>query len=137
MVMEGFIPSTGILGIGGVVSFVVGSVILMDTESEAFQIAVPLIIAVAAFSVLMLVMVFGMLIRSRRVALVSGDSAMLGEKAEVMEDFAEQGQVWVHGELWQAVTEQPVKKGQLISIKAINGLKLILGNQENTTGERS
>jgi membrane-bound serine protease (ClpP class) len=137
MVMEAFIPSTGILGIGGVVSFVVGSVILMDTESEAFQIAVPLIIAVAAFSVLMLVMVFGMLIRSRRVALVSGDSVMLGEKAEVMEDFVGQGQVWVHGELWQAVTEQPVKKGQLISIKAINGLKLILGNQENTTGERS
>ncbi|MCZ6668381.1 MAG: NfeD family protein, partial [Gammaproteobacteria bacterium] len=95
------------------------------------------IIAVAAFSVLMLVMVFSMLIRSRRVALVSGDSVMLGEKAEVMEDFVGQGQVWVHGELWQAVTEQPVKKGQLISIKAINGLKLILGNQENTTGERS
>jgi membrane-bound serine protease (ClpP class) len=85
----------------------------------------------------MLVMVFGMLIRSRRVALVSGNSAMLGEKAEAMEDFVGQGQVWVHGELWQAVTEQPVKKGQLISIKAINGLKLILGNQENTTGERS
>ncbi len=137
MVMEAFIPSTGILGIGGVVSFVVGSVILMDTESEAFQIAVPLIIAVAVFSVLLLVMVFGMLIRSRRVALVSGDSAMLGEKAEVMEDFIGQGQVWVHGELWQAVTEQPVKKGQLIPIKAINGLKLILSTKENTTGERS
>ncbi len=137
MVMEAFIPSTGILGIGGVVSFVVGSVILMDTESEAFQIAVPLIIAVAVFSVLLLVMVFGMLIRSRRVALVSGDSVMLGEKAEVMEDFVEQGQVWVHGELWQAVTEQPVKKGQLIPIKAINGLKLILSNKEYTTGERS
>jgi membrane-bound serine protease (ClpP class) len=98
---------------------------------------VPLIIAVAVFSVLLLVMVFGMLIRSRRVALVSGDSAMLGEKAEVMEDFVEQGQVWVHGELWQAVTEQPVKKGQLIPIKAINGLQLILSNKENTTGERS
>jgi membrane-bound serine protease (ClpP class) len=136
MVMEGFIPSTGILGIGGVISFVVGSVILMDTESEAFQIAVPLIIAVAAFSVLMLVMVFGMLVRSRRVALVSGESAMLGEKAEVMEDFAEQGQVWVHGELWQAVTEQPVKKGQMIPIRAIKGLKVILKNTENTTGER-
>jgi membrane-bound serine protease (ClpP class) len=137
MVMEAFIPSTGILGIGGVVSFVVGSVILMDTESEAFQIAVPLIIAVAAFSVLMLVMVFGMLVRSRRVALVSGDSAMLGEKAEVMEDFVEQGQVWVHGELWQAVTEQPVKKGQMIPIRAIKGLKVILNNTENTKGERS
>ncbi len=137
MVMEGFIPSTGILGIGGVISFVVGSVILMDTESEAFQIAVPLIIAVAAFSVLMLVMMFGMLVRSRRVALVSGDSAMLSEKAEVMEDFVEQGQVWVHGELWQAVTDQPVKKGQMIPIKAIKGLKVILNNTENTTGERS
>ena len=137
MVMEAFVPSTGILGIGGVIAFVIGSVILMDTESEAFQIALPLIIAVAAFSVLLLVIIFGMLMRSRRVALVSGDSAMLGEMVEVMEDFDEKGLVRVHGELWQAVTEQPVRKGQLLPIKAIQGLELSLSEIDKSTGEES
>jgi membrane-bound serine protease (ClpP class) len=137
MIMEAFVPSTGILGIGGVIAFVVGSVILMDTESEAFQIALPLIIAVAAFSVLLLVIIVGMLIRSRHAALVSGDSAMLDEKAEAMEDFADRGLVRVHGELWQAVTERPVKKGQLLSIKAIKGLELLLSDKDKSNGEQS
>jgi len=137
MVMEAFVPSTGILGIGGVIAFVIGSVILMDTESEAFRIALPLIIAVAAFSVFLLVIIVGMLIRSRRVALVSGDSAMLGEMAEAMEDFSEKGLVRVHGELWQAVTERAVKKGQLLPIKAIKGLELLLSDNDETTGEQS
>jgi len=137
MVMEAFVPSTGILGIGGVIAFVIGSVILMDTESESFQIALPLIIAVAAFSVFLLVIIVGMLMRSRRVALVSGDSAMLSEMAEVIEDFAEKGMVRVHGELWQAVSERPVKKGQLLPIKAIKGLELLLSDNDKTTGEKS
>ena len=137
MVMEAFVPSTGILGIGGVIAFVFGSIILMDTESKSFQIALPLIIAVAAFSVLLLVIVVGMLIRSRRTALVSGDSAMLGEMAEIMEDFDDKGLVRVHGELWQAVTEGAVKKGQLLPVKAINGLELSLSENDKTTGEQS
>ena len=137
MVMEAFVPSTGILGIGGVIAFVFGSIILMDTESKSFQIALPLIMAVAAFSVLLLVIIVGMLMRSRRVEPVSGDSAMLGEMVEVMEDFAETGLVRVHGELWLAVTERPVKKGQLLPIKAINGLELSLKDHDKTTGEQS
>jgi len=137
MVMEAFVPSTGILGIGGVIAFVFGSIILMDTESKSFQIALPLIIAVAAFSVLLLVIIVGMLIRSRRVALVSGDSAMLGEMAEVVEDFSDKGLVRVHGELWQAVTEGAVKKGQLLPVKAVNGLELSLSENDKTTGEQS
>ena len=137
MVMEAFVPSTGILGIGGVIAFVFGSIILMDTESKSFQIALPLIIAVAAFSVLLLVIIVGMLLRSRRVALVSGDSAMLGEMAEVVEDFSNKGLVRVHGELWQAITEGAVKKGQLLPVKAINGLELSLSENDKTTGEQS
>ena len=137
MVMEAFVPSTGILGIGGVIAFVFGSIILMDTESEAFQIALPLIIAVAAFSVLLLVIMVGMLMRSRRATLVSGESAMLSEMAEVMEDFSEKGLVRVHGELWQAVTKRPVRKGQLLPIKAINGLELLLSDNDKTAGEQS
>ena len=137
MVMEAFVPSTGILGIGGVIAFVFGSIILMDTESKSYQIALPLIIAVAAFSVLLLVIVVGMLIRSRRAVLVSGDSAMLGDIAEIMEDFDDKGLVRVHGELWQAVTERPVKKGQLLPVKSINGLELSLSENDKTTGEQS
>jgi membrane-bound serine protease (ClpP class) len=137
MIMEAFVPSTGVLGIGGVVAFVVGSVILMDTDSEAFKIARPLIAAVAVFSVISLVVVINMLMRARRRALVSGLDAMLEETAVAQEDFSEQGLVRIHGELWQAITEQPVRKGQSVPIKAIKGLKLLIGKIEETKGEDS
>jgi membrane-bound serine protease (ClpP class) len=136
MIMEAFVPSTGILGIGGVIAFVLGSVILMDTESEAFQIALPLIFAVALFSAGVLILLVGMIMRSRHSALVSGDSAMIGENAEVMEDFTEQGLVRVHGELWQAVSEKSVHKGQFLPIKAIKGMKLWLLNNDVETGDK-
>jgi len=137
MIMEAFVPSTGVLGIGGVVAFVVGSVILMDTDSEAFKIARPLIAAVAVFSAISLVVVINMLMRARRRVLVSGLDAMLEETAVAQEDFSEQGLVRVHGELWQAITEQPVRKGQSVPIKAIKGLKLLIGKIEETKGEGS
>ena len=137
MIMEAFVPSTGVLGIGGVIAFVVGSVVLMDTDSEAFQIAMPLIAAVAVFSVISLFFVINLLMRARRSAQVSGLDAMLKETAVVQEDFSKQGLVRVHGELWQAVTEQPVRKGQLVSIKAIKGLNLLIGEIEETKGEDS
>jgi membrane-bound serine protease (ClpP class) len=62
---------------------------------------------------------------------------MLSEMAEVIEDFAEKGMVRVHGELWQAVSERPVKKGQLLPIKEIKGLELLLSDNDKTTGEKS
>lgn len=137
MIMEAFVPSTGILAIGGIISFVLGSVILMDTESGAFKIALPLIIAVALFSAVGLIIIIGMVIRARHSPLVSGDSVMIGENAEILEDFNDQGLVRVHGELWQAKTDKPVFRGQMLPVKAIEGMKLWLHNNDEKTGEPS
>ncbi len=136
MVMEAFVPSTGVLGIGGVIAFIVGSVILMDTESEAFRIALPLIVAVAVFSALVLAFLIGLVLRARRSAVVSGEAAMIGESAEALEDFAHEGQVRVHGEIWHAVTEQPLHKGDTLPVKAVHGLQVTLGKPQQS-GEKS
>ena len=65
MVAEAFVPSFGALGIGGVVSFVIGSVILIDTDAPGFGIALPLIVAVAAPSALLIVLIIGMALKAR------------------------------------------------------------------------
>ncbi len=135
MVMEAFVPSTGVLGIGGVIAFIVGSVILMDTESEGFKIALPLIIAVAAFSAFVLVFLVGLALRARRSTVVSGAAAMIGESAEALQDFAHEGRVRVHGEVWHAVTEQAMRKGDTLPVKSVDGLQVTLGTSER--GEQS
>ncbi len=124
MVGEAFAPSFGMLGIGGVVAFVIGSVILMDTTAPTYQIALSLIGTFAALSALLFVFLIGMVIRARRSAVVSGREEMIGATAVALEDFAEQGQVRAHSEIWQAHSRRPLHKGQRLRITGLEGLTL-------------
>lgn len=122
MITEAFMPSFGILGLGGIVAFCIGSVILMDEES--FSVSIPIIFGTAAVTGVFFIWVLGMLLKIRRRPSVSGREDMLNSTAEVMEDFTDEGYVQTRGEIWKAVSAVPVKKGQRVQIKSIEGLVL-------------
>lgn len=124
MVAEAFAPSFGVLGLGGIVAFVFGSVILMDTNVPGFAISRLLIGTVAAVGGTLLLAMMLFLIRSHRQPVVSGTESMLGETAEALETFTTTGTVFVQGERWNATTTRPVAKGQAVQITDINGLVL-------------
>jgi membrane-bound serine protease (ClpP class) len=124
MVAEAFEPSFGILGIGGIVAFVIGSVILIDTEVPGYGISLPLIGAFALVSAALFALVIGMAIRAHRRAVVSGAEQLLGMHAEVLEDFDDKGKVRAHGELWQARSPVPLHKGEQVRITGMDGLIL-------------
>jgi len=124
MVAEAFEPSFGILGIGGIVAFVFGSIILIDTEVPGYGISLPLIGAFALVSAALFALVIGMAIKARRRAVVSGAEQLIGLEAEVLEEFDYEGRVRAHGELWRAHTQAPLRKGQRVRITSIDGLTL-------------
>lgn len=124
MVGEAFMPSFGALGIGGVVAFVVGSIILMDTESEFYALSRPLIFAVALVSAGVFIGLASFALRSLRKPVVSGQESLLGDTAVAVEDFTGEGRVRAQGELWQAHSAAPVHKGQVLRIAAVEGLVL-------------
>jgi membrane-bound serine protease (ClpP class) len=125
MVAEAFFPAYGSLGIGGLVAFVVGSVMLIeDTELPGFEIPYALIGGVAVASAGFLLLLFGMLARSRRVAVVSGREQMIGASAEALEDFTREGWARVHGERWKVRADAPVRRGERLRVTAIDGLVL-------------
>ncbi len=124
MVAEAFEPSFGILGIGGIVAFVFGSIILIDTDIPGYGISLPLIGAFALVSAALFAFVIGMAIKARRQVVVSGAEQLIGLEAEVLEEFNHEGQVRAHGELWQAHTQSPLHKGQRVRITSIDGLIL-------------
>jgi len=124
MVGEAFEPSFGVLGIGGVIAFVIGSIILMDTDAPGFGIDISLIATFALTSVIMFVFVIGMVIKARRRPIVSGMEELLGSEALVLEDFAEKGRVNIHSENWSALCDTPLQKGQSVKVIAIDGLTL-------------
>lgn len=124
MVGEAFAPSFGALGIGGVIAFVIGSVILIDTDIPGYGISLPLIGAFALFSAALFAIVIGMAIKSRRRQVVTGQEEMQGSLAEVLEDFTGNGRVRAHSELWKAQSEIALHKGQQVRIIGIDGLTL-------------
>jgi membrane-bound serine protease (ClpP class) len=124
MAAEAFLPAFGSLGVGGVIAFVIGSVILIDTRTPEFEISYALIGGFAVASAAVLIGVTGLLLRSRGRPVVSGREEMVGASGEVMQDFAGEGWARVHGETWRVRSAEPLHAGQRIRVAAIDGLVL-------------
>jgi membrane-bound serine protease (ClpP class) len=124
MTAEAFAPSFGILGLGGIVAFVVGSIMLMDTDLPGYRIAMPMIVAFALFNVGLLVFALGLIIKSRRQAPVSGLEHLLGSSVPVESLYAGGALVRADGELWHVESEQNLTKGELVRVTGLDGVTL-------------
>jgi membrane-bound serine protease (ClpP class) len=126
IIAESFAPSFGTLGLGGIVSFVIGSVMLLDDEVPGFGIAWQLIGAMGLAGSLLLLAIVSFAVRARRRPIVSGGEALLTERAEAIESFETKGLVRIHGELWNATSRTPVRQGQRLRIVSRDGLTLVV-----------
>jgi membrane-bound serine protease (ClpP class) len=135
MVGEAFQPSFGVLGIGGLIAFVVGSIFLMDTDVPGFGIDLSVIAVSAVISALVFIVVIGMAIKARRRPVVSGLEELVGGEAIVLAGFDHQGRVSIHSETWQALSEVPLRKGQQVKVSGIEGLTLRVKPLESSTQE--
>jgi membrane-bound serine protease (ClpP class) len=125
MVAESFVPAFGSLGIGGLIAFVLGSIMLIeDTDLPGFEIPIALITGVAAASAGFLIFVVGMLVKSRKRAVVSGREQMIGALAEALEDFEREGWARVLGEQWKVRTNGAVRRGEKLRVIDMHGLVL-------------
>jgi membrane-bound serine protease (ClpP class) len=124
LIGEAFAPSFGVLGLGGIIAFVIGSIILMDTNVPGFQVARTLIggMALAGASVLLLIATY--FNRSRKRPVVTGMAQLLQEPATAIEDFERAGPVRIRGEIWNAVSRSPIKAGQPLRVLKVDGLTL-------------
>jgi membrane-bound serine protease (ClpP class) len=124
IVLEFFITSFGALGLGGLVAFVVGSIILLDNDIPGLDIAWPVIGGIATVGGLAVIGIAYLARRAMRKPIVTGVQGMVGETAEAIEDFTAHGRVRYGGELWNAQTSAPVKAGQSVRIVRVEGLLL-------------
>lgn len=122
MVAEAFTPSFGVLGLGGLAAFVFGSIILMDEKS--LQISLVLIGSTGLFSFVCILWILGALLSIRRKRVITGEEQMLDSIGVAMDDFTEDGRVWILGESWQANSTAPLKKGEKVRVLRQDGLCL-------------
>jgi membrane-bound serine protease (ClpP class) len=123
MAAEFFFPAYGSLGIGGLIAFVVGSLILFS-GAPGMQVALPLIGGLATVGGLVILGIVYLATRAARTPVATGTQAMLGATVEAAEDFAQRGRVRYGGELWNASSTAPLKAGQVARVVKVEGLTL-------------
>lgn len=126
IVAEAFAPSFGVLGIGGVVAFVFGSVMLLETDVPGFGISWVLIGSIATVSASIFLVVLILLMRARRRAVVTGPEEMVGASGEVIEWSGHEGRVRTHGEIWNARSNRALEAGRAVRIAEIDDLTLVV-----------
>jgi len=124
MVAEVFIVGFGILGIGGVVAFAFGSLLLFDAQTLGSGVSIPLIIAFSLVSLGFFIFVLRFLLHSRSVKIVTGIDEMVGATAKVLESTKEGYRVRCHGEIWYATSDSVLEVGQNVRVESLSGLIL-------------
>ena len=126
---EAFLPSFGILGLGGIFAFIVGAMMLIDTELPGYGIPPVLIGVLAVASALLLTGTTRLALLTRRRPVVSGAAVLIGQMVMVESVSAaneREGRVRIEGELWQAVSSRPLRPSQTVKVLARKGLTLVV-----------
>ena len=124
MTLEAFVPSFGVLGIGGAIAFVAGSIMLFRDDAGQIGVALPVIATFAVLSIALFIGVIGYAVKTRRKPVVSGAEELIGAVGEALEDFDGRGRIRVHSESWTAQCDRPVKSGQPVRVVSMDGLTL-------------
>ena len=124
MIAEAFLPSFGALGLGGIAAFVIGSVMLIDTELPGYGIPWVLIVPVALASALFSFFVAGLALRARRRPVVTGAEELVGASGEILADMEREGWARIHSEQWRVRSSVPLKRGSRVRVRARHDLIL-------------
>ena len=123
-VAEAFVPSYGSLGLGGVVAFTFGAVMLVDSDAPGLGVPRALVYTLALSSLAFVLGVATLAARTRRRPAVSGAATLLGVVGEVIEASGVEGWAQVHGEHWRVRGALPLHPGELVRVRSVDGLTL-------------
>jgi membrane-bound serine protease (ClpP class) len=123
-IAEAFITSHGVLGLGGTIAMLLGSVMLIDSPAPALQISWAVIIPVVVLSAVLFIITVTIAVRVYREKPDTGMEGIVGMQATAKTDVHADGQVFMRGEYWRAWSDEPVMKGEKVTVVAVEGLKV-------------
>ncbi|HET6629013.1 MAG TPA: nodulation protein NfeD [Woeseiaceae bacterium] len=124
IIAEAFVPSFGILGLGGIAAFCFGAIMMFDSGIPGFGISIVFVVTFAVLTGAALLLILGYIMKLRRRGAVTGEGSIVGGIGTAMEDFTVEGRVWLEGEAWHAVSDAPVRKDEEVLVRRLEGLTL-------------
>ena len=125
-IAEAFITSHGVLGVGGTIAMLFGSLMLIDSPDPSLRISWVVILPVVAASSLLFIITVTVAVRAHRSRVDTGKEGLIGMHAEAKTDVREDGQVFLRGEYWNARSDERIAKGEKVIVLSVEGLRLIV-----------
>ena len=126
MVAEAHIGSFGVIGVGGIVAFAIGSIMMFPSGVPGFQLSLAVVATATLVTAAFFLLVISMLLRSRRRPVVTGKEALLGAEGETVAWQGAEGRVRVQGEIWRARAAAPLQPGTRVKVVHSDGLVLVV-----------
>lgn len=123
-VLELITPTFGALAISGVIALLIGSIILVDPSSPYGDIPLKVIIPVVVFSAVFFLSVAFLGLKAQMRRNITGKEGMIGKIGTARTDINPEGKVFVEGEIWDAYSDEPIRKGDKVKILSVEGLRL-------------
>ena len=126
MVAEAHIGSFGVIGVAGIVAFVIGAIMMFPSGAPGFTLSLSVVAAATIMTAALFLLVLTMLLRSRRRPVVTGKEGLLGAEGETVAWNGDEGRVRVNGEIWRARAQRPLEAGARIKVIDREGLVLVV-----------
>jgi len=130
------VASGGLLGLGGVISLTLGSLLLIESPNPDLQVSLQVIIPTVGTLAVLTLFVVRRALQAQTQRVATGASGLLGETGTASTDLRPEGQVFVHGELWNATSPQGVKRGEKVRVIQVNGMQLLVERLSSTAPAR-
>jgi membrane-bound serine protease (ClpP class) len=125
---EMFVTSYGVLGVGGIIAFVLGSLFLIDTSATNLVVDRAIIAGATAALAAIVLSIGYLVVRGRRERATTGREGLIGQIGQVHDPIApgKPGRIFIHGEYWRAVSDTPLAAGMRARVSAVNGLEVVV-----------
>lgn len=124
--LEAKFTSHGILGIGGAICMTIGALLLVDGPIPEMRVNMMTAISVSIPFAIIAVFLMTLVLQTREQPVATGAEAMVGEVGVAKTTVAPEGKVFVHGELWNAISDVPIDAGSRVRVRAVNGLRVVV-----------
>jgi membrane-bound serine protease (ClpP class) len=126
MVAEAHIGAFGVIGVGGIIAFVIGAIMMFPSGTPGFELSPAVIAVTVIVTASLFLLVLSMLLRSRKRLVVTGKEALLGAEGEAVAWLGEDGRVRIRGEIWRARAAKPLQPGTRVKVIDRDGLVLVV-----------
>ena len=129
------VVSYGMLTVAGVVSLVIGSLMLFKSADPAIRVSLEVIVSMAAFTLVVVALLVTLVVRAHGSRVTTGAEGLVSKRGVARTSIDKQGKVFVHGELWNAVSETPIAAGSSVEVMSIDGMTLRVRPQTAPSSE--